>query len=96
MESDNDIDKSVKGKRTPVQRDKDITWIVMYQTDFEDLPPYVWHLDRVFQQKSLALAYAIGFSQSEDRKVKVMCQYGLGQPVDKYRISDDGEIISYK
>lgn len=92
--SDNDIDKSVKGKRTPTQRDNEI-WIVMYQTDFEDLPPYVWHLDRVFQQKSLALAYALGFSQSKDRKVKVMCQYGLGQPIDTYRISD-GELISYR
>lgn len=73
-------------------------YIVEYQNPYEDLPPYVWHLERIFLSKS----QAIGFVQRTlrnnpcDTEWRIMVQHDNSYPTVAYTFSNDGTVHKAK
>ena len=72
-----------------------VFWIIMIQNHYEDLPPYVWHFERVFVSKSQAIRFAKDLKH-DINDVRIMRQINLRAPEEVYRIGENGEVIKIK
>ena len=61
----------------------------------EDLPPYVWHLERCFLSKSQAIEFA-GMIKNETNDVRILRQVNCGAPQLAYTMTDDWKVIKNK
>lgn len=78
-------------------------WIVQYQNIYEDLPPYVWHLDRIFLSKSQAIEYVKQQLRIQDPcdpddaiTWRICVQHDHSTPVEAYKFSADGRVHKIK
>ena len=78
-------------------------WIVQYQNIYEDLPPYVWNLDRVFLSKSQAIEYVKQQLRIQDPcdpddaiTWRICVQHDNAIPIEAYTFSSDGKIRKIK
>lgn len=79
-------------------------YIVQYQSPQEDLPPYVWHLDRVYLSKSQAIARLKKLWQEEkddenpycDTAYRILVQRNNSVPTLAYTIDGNGKIHKAK
>lgn len=78
-------------------------WIVQYQNVYEDLPPYIWNLDRVFLSKAQAIEYVkqqirIQDPYDPDDAItwRICVQHDHSTPVEAYKFSADGRVHKIK
>ena len=78
-------------------------WIVQYQNIYEDLPPYIWNLDRVFLSKAQAIEYVKQQLRIQDPcdpddnvSWRICVQHDHSTPVEAYAFSSDGRIRKIK
>ena len=70
-------------------------YIVEYQNVYEDLPPYIWNLDRVFLSKSQAIEY-VKQQLFDPFAWRICVQHDIAMPVEAYTFSNDGKIRKIK
>ncbi len=57
---------------------KVVIYLVEYQNQYEDLPPYIWFADKVFLTKSEAISYAISqYFEKEERTYRICRQINI-------------------
>lgn len=78
-------------------------YIVEYQNVYEDLPPYIWNLDRVFLSKSQAIEYVKQQLRTQDPydpddaiTWRICVQHDHSTPVEAYKFSADGRVHKIK
>ena len=68
---------------------KVVIYLVEYQNQYEDLPPYIWFADKAFLIKSEAISYAISRDfRKEERSYRISRQIDMSDLQIIYYIRD--------